>query len=49
MKENAKIQLRESGILESGDLIIMTAGIPLFQRGSTNMIKVERILNKIFV
>ncbi len=41
--ENAKIQLRESGILASGDLIIMTAGIPLFQRGSTNMIKIERI------
>lgn len=41
--ENAKIQLRESKILNSGDLIIMTAGIPLFQRGSTNMIKVEKI------
>lgn len=41
--ENAKIQLRETGILAKGDLIIMTAGIPLFQRGSTNMIKVERI------
>ncbi|CUT05910.1 pyruvate kinase, partial [Candidatus Kryptobacter tengchongensis] len=41
--ENAKIQLKESGILNSGDLIIMTAGIPLFQRGSTNMIKVEKI------
>ncbi|MFN3134146.1 MAG: pyruvate kinase [Candidatus Kryptonium sp.] len=41
--ENAKIQLKESEILEGGDLIIMTAGIPLFQRGSTNMIKVERI------
>lgn len=41
--QNAKIQLRESKLLNPGDLIILTAGIPLFQRGSTNMIKVERI------
>lgn len=41
--ENAKVQLKESKILNSGDLIIMTAGIPLFQRGSTNMIKIEKI------
>ncbi len=41
--ENAKIQLKESKLLNPGDLIILTAGIPLFQRGSTNMIKVERI------
>jgi pyruvate kinase len=41
--QNAKIQLRESKLLNPGDLIILTAGIPLFQRGSTNMIKVEKI------
>ncbi len=39
----AKNQLRESKLLNPGDLIILTAGIPLFQRGSTNMIKVEKI------
>jgi len=41
--EIAKTQLKESKILNPGDLIILTAGIPLFQRGSTNMIKVEKI------
>lgn len=41
--ENAKNHLKEKGILDKGDLIIITAGIPMFQRGSTNMIKVEKI------
>jgi len=41
--ETAKEQLKESKILNKGDLVIMTAGIPLFKRGSTNMIKVEKI------
>jgi pyruvate kinase len=41
--EIAKEQLKESNILNKGDLVIFTAGIPLFKRGSTNMIKVEKI------
>ncbi|CUU00783.1 pyruvate kinase [Candidatus Thermokryptus mobilis] len=41
--ETAKEQLKESKILNKGDLVIMTAGIPLFKRGSTNMIEVEKI------
>ncbi len=41
--EIAKEQLRESNILNKGDLVIFTAGIPLFKRGSTNMVKIEKI------
>jgi pyruvate kinase len=34
---------RETGIAQPGDIIVITAGIPIGVSGSTNMIKVERI------
>jgi pyruvate kinase len=41
--ELIKKHVREVGFVNSGDLIIMTAGIPLLKRGTTNMIKIEKI------
>lgn len=35
--------LVEQGFLKEGDLVVITAGIPLMARNSTNMIKVEKI------
>jgi pyruvate kinase len=35
--------LVDQGYLKSGDWVVITAGIPLMARNSTNMIKVERI------
>ncbi len=37
-------ELLKSGYVKRGDYIVMTAGIPLLARGTTNMVKVERIL-----
>jgi len=34
---------RDTGIAKPGDLIIISAGIPIGQAGSTNMLKVEKI------
>ncbi len=35
--------LRERGLVRSGDLIVITAGMPLPAKGRTNMIQVSRI------
>jgi pyruvate kinase len=35
--------LLKSGYVNKGDYIVMTAGIPLLARGTTNMVKVEKI------
>jgi pyruvate kinase len=37
-------ELLKSGYVNKGDYIVMTAGIPLLARGTTNMVKVEKIL-----
>lgn len=37
------VSLKELGYLKSGDYVVITAGIPLMSRNSTNMIKVEKI------
>ena len=37
-------ELLKSGYVKKGDYIVMTAGIPLLARGTTNMVKVEKIL-----
>ncbi len=37
------ISLQELGYLKKGDYVVITAGIPLMSRNTTNMIKVERI------
>jgi pyruvate kinase len=34
---------RERGIAKQGDLIIIAAGLPIGQAGSTNMLKVEKV------
>lgn len=34
---------RECGVVRPGDLIVITAGIPIGQAGTTNMLKVEKI------
>jgi len=34
---------RETGLAKSGDIIVVTAGIPIGVAGSTNLLKVERI------
>ncbi len=36
-------ELLKSGYVNKGDYIVMTAGIPLLARGTTNMVKVEKI------
>lgn len=36
-------ELLKSGYVKKGDYIVMTAGIPLLARGTTNMVKVEKI------
>lgn len=38
------VMLKELGYLKSGDYVVITAGIPLMARNTTNMIKVEKIL-----
>jgi len=37
-------ELLKSGYVNKGDYIVMTAGIPLLARGTTNMVKVEKIV-----
>jgi pyruvate kinase len=37
-------ELLKSGYVNKGDYIVMTAGLPLLARGTTNMVKVEKIL-----
>lgn len=41
--ELAKQSAMETGIVEKGDLIVITAGIPLRVPGQTNLLKVERV------
>ena len=36
----------ESGLVKPGDLVVITAGVPLGQSGSTNLVKVSQIPNK---
>jgi len=40
--EGTKVS-KESGVAKKGDLIVITAGLPLAVRGTTNMLKVETI------
>ncbi|MEC0368896.1 pyruvate kinase [Paenibacillus chibensis] len=35
----------ESGLVKSGDLVVITAGVPLGQSGSTNLVKVSLVPN----
>ena len=42
--ESIQQQLLRSGYVKKGDYIVLTAGIPLLARGTTNMVKVEKIL-----
>jgi len=43
MIERACNAAREAGLVEGGDTVVMTAGIPVGQPGTTNMIKAETL------
>ncbi|MNI79417.1 Pyruvate kinase [compost metagenome] len=34
---------KDSGLVKAGDLVVITAGIPLGRSGSTNLVKVDTI------
>ncbi|NLG57402.1 MAG: hypothetical protein GX540_07855, partial [Clostridiales bacterium] len=34
---------KQAGLVKAGDLVVLTAGIPLSQVGSTNLIKVAHV------
>ena len=39
---------RKHGLISKGDIVVITAGIPLGISGTTNMLKVERIKVNVF-
>ncbi len=41
--ESALEGAKKSGLVEKGDLVVITAGVPLGRSGSTNLIKVDHI------
>ncbi|GAK38751.1 pyruvate kinase [Paenibacillus urinalis] len=41
--ENAVVGGKKSGIVQDGDLVVITAGVPLGRSGSTNLIKIDHI------
>jgi pyruvate kinase len=43
MFEKARNKAIESGFLENGDIIIITAGLPINVEGTTNLLKIERL------
>ena len=43
MLEGAERALRGSGCVQDGDVILLTAGLPIGGRGTTNLLKVHRI------
>ncbi len=45
MFENSLKGGLESGLVKQGDLVVITAGVPLGQSGSTNLVKVSQIPN----
>jgi pyruvate kinase len=47
MFELATREAVASGIAEEGDLILITAGVPVGERGTTNVMKIQLIGNKI--
>ena len=43
MMEKAKVVAKEAGIVEAGDIVVITAGIPIGVPGKTNIIKADLI------
>ncbi len=43
MFSEAATAICDAGIACTGDLVVVTAGLPIGQAGSTNMLKVEKI------
>ena len=39
----AKTAVKEQGLAESGDTIVIAAGVPMSQSGTTNMITVQTV------
>jgi pyruvate kinase len=42
LAQGARLSL-ETGVARKGDLIVITAGIPIGMAGTTNLLKVERV------
>lgn len=47
MMDLATIVAKESGFAKEGDLIIITAGVPVGERGTTNLMKIQLIGSKL--
>lgn len=43
MVEYSSRALKKLGLIEKGDIFVITAGVPFGQRGTTNLIRVERL------
>ena len=41
--EHAVAVAKQTGMIEKGDIVVITAGIPLGQSGTTNMLKVHEV------
>ena len=41
--EHAVEVSKQSGLVKTGDIVVLTAGIPLGISGTTNMLKVDRV------
>jgi pyruvate kinase len=43
MIEKAAVAALESGYVSKGDIVVITAGYPTYEAGTTNMMRVKRI------
>jgi pyruvate kinase len=43
MVEIAVAKAKETALVEAGEYVVITAGVPFGVRGTTNMIRVERV------
>ncbi len=43
MMEVAKISAKEAGIVAAGDIVVITAGVPIGVPGRTNIVKADVI------
>ena len=41
--EVPRVRLRDAGVARKGDLVVVTAGIPIGIPGSTNLLKVVQV------
>ena len=43
MMEKAKVVAKEAGIVDAGDIVVITAGVPIGVPGKTNIVKADLI------